>query len=761
MIFLKSIRYLLLFVVCIAVGQVETDSLTALLKQPIHDTTRANVLNQLASKSFYKDPLVTDSLTTLSIALSLANDHPVGVALGYKLKGISYAIRGNYDEARELYTKAMERFETLNRGGEIASLHYMIGITYLETGQIKKAEESYASALNAQKRINDSLGVANTYVGIANFHKQVGNLDLGLTYLDSALYLYTALNRPSEIAIVRNSRANIFITRNNYPKALDEIQQALQYNESNGLEQKIAVNYHTIGTIYTELNEYEKAKEYYEKSIAIKEKLGMEGGVAMSLSNLAAIHLRQDNLVEARKGFERVRDIYLKLNHACQVVYSELNLGSIHRQIGQRDSAYYYQKKVIAGCEECGMVEVAVDAQVALGEMYLEDGNRQQAELLFLQAQQAARDAAIKRGELKATENLFQLYKTQGNLAEALSYLERSSTLKDSLYNEENNRELARVESQYAFDKEKAILNETFKRRQIEQEAALEKQIWIRNTVLAMALLVLLFGVASLFYYLKIKQKNKLLEGQNLQITHQNTKLELLNHNNKKLLSLLAHDLRAPLGNLLGIFTLVKLRSLSDEKIESLSRDIDFRVKSLLDFLDNVLNWSKYHFSGITPNKVKMNLDQVINETVDLLQPIAERKHLSIQTKLDSPFWIHADPAMLKVILRNILSNAIKFSNDHGSISICAERAEQELRIWVQDEGIGMTEDIKGKLFSETLASNPGTHNEMGAGMGLFLTNDFVKAHHGVIDVESEPGNGSRFTVRLPATTESLTPQEV
>lgn len=736
-------------------AQTVPDSLRALLSADLADTVRVQVLNQLASKTFYKNPGQTDSLASLAIELATAIRYDPGLAPAHRYKGISLAIRGNFDEARTHYLQALSYLNKTGNEKDKPGLHYAIGITYAETGQYEKAEASYSKALLLQKEQEDLQGIANTYVGFGNFYKKISQFSNSITYLDSAALIYRELNLPSEMAIVKNNQANAYMAIDNYPKALELAQEALAYNEQEGLDPKIAVNYHTIGAIYGYLEEPEKAEEYYTKSFEMKKKLGMIQGMAFSLSNLGVLHLNLQKYEVAKKTFLNVRSIYDSANLACNLPYADMNLGMIYQQTSIRDSAYYYLKRALRGSEVCLSQEVTATTLVRLGEMYLQDDRSATAEQYFLRALEIGRTNEILSIQAEATSHLYRYYKGHDNTRKALEYLELSAGLEDSLYNEENNRRIARLESKYQFDKDRAVLKEQFEKEKLQQESEVLEQKFLRNTALIVAALLLVFAVVILIFYVKIRNRKKMLSAQNQKILLQNEKLEELNQTNDKLLSLLSHDLRSPLHGMQSVITLWKDALLTREEIEQISDDVEIRIGNLLQLMDNILNWSRNHFSSLVAKKARFNLSRAVNETILLLKPNADIKNIVIRFQPEENLELFADETMLKTVLRNILSNAIKFSHSGGEIDVTTRREGSNIQVIFTDYGIGIPESVRADLFTKEVLSKEGTTNEMGAGIGLFLSKDFIDLHEGKIKIISEEGKGATFIVSIPGDSRS------
>ena len=233
-----------------------------------------------------------------------------------------------------------------------------------------------------------------------------------------------------------------------------------------------------------------------------------------------------------------------------------------------------------------------------------------------------------------------------------------------------------------------------------------------------------------------------------------NEELSELNATKDRMFSVIAHDLRSPVSGILNLSKLLKKNygKYDPAKSELFLKSISDTSENVLALLDNLLAWAKSRRGQFDFNPVTVNLNKVIPEIIDILISHAENKNIQIQNNISGDIFCHADVNMLNSILRNLIQNSIKFTNPGGFISIDANIIENGTEISVRDTGIGISEESRLRLFSESSnISTGGTNNEKGSGLGLVLCREFVEKHSGRIWVESEEGNGSKFTFLLPA----------
>jgi PAS domain S-box-containing protein len=238
-----------------------------------------------------------------------------------------------------------------------------------------------------------------------------------------------------------------------------------------------------------------------------------------------------------------------------------------------------------------------------------------------------------------------------------------------------------------------------------------------------------------------------------LLLIERESQLRELNSTKDKLFSIIAHDLRSPFNAILGFSELLIENSIVLDDAESVKYlgIINSTAENTLILLDNLLMWAKSQTGKIAYQPEKTNLSAVISEILVVSKSNAKFKHISLKSIKTDDIEVVADVNMLKTILRNLISNAIKFTHPNGEIVISAAQNQENIEITVSDNGVGMSEETQIKLFEiDTNIITKGTANEKGSGLGLILCKEFVEKHGGEIWVKSELEKGSAFIFSLP-----------
>lgn len=245
-------------------------------------------------------------------------------------------------------------------------------------------------------------------------------------------------------------------------------------------------------------------------------------------------------------------------------------------------------------------------------------------------------------------------------------------------------------------------------------------------------------------------EKSKAIEEKNAQIVKQNQELERLNSEKNKLMSIVAHDLRSPLGSIQNFLELLTQHELEEEQKIDIENELLSSTKNTLAMLTKLLNWSKAQLHGVSARLEYLDLQTLFEPTVNLEKNAAAKKEISLDYTFCPNTSIYADSDMMQLILRNIVGNAVKFTEPGGTVTIRTEIRGDHCLILVKDNGIGMPKEKQDTIFSLNVQSTFGTRNEKGVGLGLMLCMEFIKAQNGRIWFESISGEGTTFFISVP-----------
>lgn len=248
----------------------------------------------------------------------------------------------------------------------------------------------------------------------------------------------------------------------------------------------------------------------------------------------------------------------------------------------------------------------------------------------------------------------------------------------------------------------------------------------------------------------KAEEKTRAIQDQEQYIILQNANLENLNAEKNKFLSVISHDLTAPLNNIQNYLELVTAKGLEKKERALLEASLLKVTDETLNMLTKLLAWSKAQMDGAVVKLTDLNVLLTLKSMLELEQALAHSKAINLTYRIDAGIIIRADQDMLELVVRNLVNNAIKFTADHGNIHVSTHVVGHECKICIEDNGEGIASEKQSEIFSLRAAATYGTRNEKGVGLGLLLCKEFTELQGGRIGFESKPGLGSTFFIYMP-----------
>ncbi len=253
--------------------------------------------------------------------------------------------------------------------------------------------------------------------------------------------------------------------------------------------------------------------------------------------------------------------------------------------------------------------------------------------------------------------------------------------------------------------------------------------------------------LARVHAHLSLKHAREALEGANRDLSRANATKD-------KLFSIIGHDLRGPLGSLIHLLEGMAENpdTLTPEEQSAVLKNLHVSAKGAYHLLENLLSWARSQRGDIQRNPSDLQLAELVNTNFRQLGGIARDKSITLRSAVADDITAHADADMVLLVIRNLVSNAIKFTPEGGEVAVSAAAGDSEVTVSVADTGVGIPEENRGLLFRpDTHLTTRGTHDEKGSGLGLMLCRDLVEQNGGAIRVDERPGGGSVFRFTLPA----------
>lgn len=558
----------------------------------------------------------------------------------------------------------------------------------------------------------------------------------------------TKLGDPVSVAVLYQNMSMAYTGLGKYADAMEVTLKALAIAEKNSDLRKVGDNYINLALIFADQGNFDEAFKYFEKCIELNKQLKDEDQLIWIYLNMGFIHAERKNYDQAESFFNESIDLSQKLGSWAGLSNGKSALGSLLVSINKPNQAlnhFLEAKKIQEGIgNKADMGNLLYNMALCYSALGQYDAALFNAEESFNLAIETA-NLSMKRD---AQSVLSDIYKKQHQFEKALMHHELFKAYSDSLTNEASDNKVVRLEEQYKYTQKEAELNAEHEKQQATQ------RMWVYIFAIGFVFLGILTFL--LLKAIRVKRRtNHILRENTDKINRQKEELEAMGAFKDRLLSVVSHDVRGPLNSLKGVFDLINRQVLSKEEIGSMMASVSDKVNQVTSFVNDLLLWAKTQMTNAEAKASRFELKSTIDKTIELLKPIAERKKVSLKSDRQQFAEIEADEEMIKIVIRNLVSNAIKFCNENDVVEVSSniERSENKVIVSVRDSGVGIPPEKISELFVSPYLSSQGTNHEIGTGLGLLLSKQYVEMNHGVIGAESEEGKGSHFWFSLPLLT--------
>jgi len=571
----------------------------------------------------------------------------------------------------------------------------------------ERAMDLFLRALSLADSMDVKTGQVFAYLSVAHVFNEVGNDEKGLQFLMRAHEISLQLNQPDVLALVLNALGKAYAATDQLEEAFESHEEVLRLKnqlQQGDMEAEALFN---IARLYDIQKKYSEALNYYKQALTIRrqQRLRIEEGIL--LNEIGSLYQLMYNKERAFANYKAALEIFQTIDHKKGIAEAYNNIGS-----------FYYDQK--------NYKQALANLELALA---------------------AGQSAQTKEAQKNSYDYLSLTYKEMGDFRHALSYRELFIAMNDFMVKEESDQKLLEAQSRYALGQkeqeiEKLELAKRDRDRELIEQKRLQQYLYV---FIGLGVIIILL---TLYLYLLKRRSNKHLQLINQTIEVQNAQLQQLNATKDKFFSIIGHDIKGPLNSLTSFSNLLinHFEALSKDDIQTVARDLDKSLKNLFTLLNNLLEWARSQTGNIDFNPEPFDIVEVLGQNRDLLQTQASAKEITILHEQVSPLMVYANQQSVTTVVRNLISNAIKFTPSNGVIKLSAEQKGNEVLVSVADTGVGMSKAVVDKLFKlDSKHSTPGTANEKGTGLGLILCKDFVVKNGGRLWVESEEGKGSVF----------------
>jgi signal transduction histidine kinase len=588
--------------------------------------------------------------------------------------------------------------------------------------------------------------------------------DTAILYAQQSVELAERLGMKKIKANALNIKGVAFLIRSDYEEALKTHLEALRIRESLSDSTGMLESNINIGNVYYRNGEMRKAADMYEKALVYGLAIKNLRGQSMIYNNLGNYYKDKWSTSNAKEDYDQAvkyvqESLRLKeeLKDYNGMVKTLSQLSEL--SIDDRKKARDYLVRALEIAEGNKDIENKIAVLHELANFHLQDKYFEQAKQYALTAYQLAKGASSQFYITSSADYIIACALGQNDYKTAYEFMQVKSEAEKAVFNE--NRQKIREELLIQYETEKKDLEN---QRLTQEQEYLDLSIQRKNELL-IGTVVLLGILGALFWNQKrnhralqqahrqLEEAHQLTTQQNTQITEQtqrlnaaNAELTLANKFRDKIFSVISHDLRAPFSSLRSVIELWENEILSEEELSEVMPLIAKEIDSLSLMLNNLLVWAQSQLGSERVQISRIKLSELVEESTHLLKPQAARKNINFTHEIQPDIWINSDRERLNFIVRNILTNAIKFTPADGSVSVSYPNSHE---IKISDTGLGMTPEVLSKLFTDRVASKKGTDGEAGTGIGLMLSQEFAESIGAAILVESKVGKGTTFRIIL------------
>lgn len=652
----------------------------------------------------------------------------------------------------EYAQKALDILKGSKQKNEICYANLLIGGGHIFTGDFAIGEKYINIGLKMAKELNNAKYISIGLSSLAGYYMNTGDYDKALDLFNQTLEQAKKAGLNDRVAKAKFNIGSILTNKGDRAGGLRYMTEALKYFESTNnlaitarILNNIAVNYHTW-------KDYDLALKYYRKTLRLYERNGDILGKAVVLNNIGEIYKDKGQYDMALKYYNQIFDL-AKTNTISQfyLAVGWVGLAETYQKKGDDDLAEKYGNQALAEFKKSNMPEGQINANLVLSAVRYDQGNLTEAKQLAEDCIKLSEKIGIKDLTQKGYLLLSQILEKQKNYEEALTNYKQFIQITDSLDKEDETHQLALHRAELDLSEKESEIQLLQKDNEI-KELQINKQKSQSRTLIIVVGFLLIVIALSLSYNKARKKANLLLQGKNNQILEQHEELVRLNQTKDKFLSIIGHDLRNPIGAFKDVVSQLAdfPEMFTDELRNQILEELRGEAESTYFLLDNLLLWAKsqQHAVQFKPEKLKLNM--VVKNNLILNSRIAESKGVKLQSNIEKEVFVFADHNMIDLVIRNLISNALKFTAEEGSVTLSLQELDDFYEISVKDTGVGIDENDIPKLFDQNNSiSTYGTNNEKGSGLGLILCKEFVEMNGGTVSVKSQKGKGSTFSFTL------------
>jgi signal transduction histidine kinase len=718
----------------------ELDSLYKAYTQARHDTIRVQLLREIRDYYINNYPDSTIAIGKRMYAIVAGSNNEAGKVEALNSLGIGYYTQGDKAKGIDYMQQALAVAEKSRIKPKLAGCYNTLGNVYNLEGNFVLALEYYQKAVKIHEELKNKQGMAIALSNMGRVYNWLKDYEKVVIYLQKALAIKQETQDRQGIVFSLQEIAIAYDRLGNHTLAINYYRQALEFNDLLFVKEK-AVIQSNMGFAYMKQDKYDSAKVYFQIARQKLEELEAKYNLAYTFDGLAKLSIRQNKYNEAVEYALKGMALAKQIKDIWTIKELAETLARAYKGTQQYDKALEYHELF----KQIQDSLFTVDKAKAIANLEAKDELRRKQEAFVLLEKDKNLEIAQERNQKLALEK-----QKEANELIALAKQEKGKRKQDSLYNLAQQRQL---------ESDKFSAQSKAQKLQIQQaKEAKDAQQRILYVVLAgLAVALLLAYLAYRSRQAEKRAKEQIAEQKeeisqiNEELKIQTEQLEVANKTKDQLFSIIAHDLRSPMMSFQGLNKQIKffLAKNKPEKLEELGEDIEKASTRLNNLLDNLLQWAMLQKQVIRTNPQNIDLQEATTHCLSHFEGLAQSQQVTLRQQVGKEF-ITTDYNILQTILRNLVSNALKFTPEGGEIALTYQREGRQGILLVHDTGAGMSAEKVASLFQGIqFKSEQGLRGEKGTGLGLQLCYELAQQIGATLQVESQEGKGTTFKLVL------------
>ncbi|WP_417444267.1 ATP-binding protein [Joostella sp.] len=624
---------------------------------------------------------------------------------------------------------------------------YVLSNYYVNNDTIKH----YADiSLKLSQSIKYEYGEIESLINLGFYESEIGNYKKGIEYAQKGLEKALVFNDLKIILICYSNLATFYEyagdIKNSVESSLKGISIAeIKTKKTNDELLYLSLLYENIGLTYGLQREYIKALEFLHKAQEINIKVDSKLSQAQTLSNIASFQLLTDEFEKGIENIDKSIPTFIELDYKDWLAYALKVKGQLFVQVNKYEEALDIFMESLSLYETVEDKREKISLLNSIANTYCEMQEYDLAKMYAEEGLVSAKELNSFEDIKECSQTLSLVHKKMLDYKTALEYHEQFKNYNDSIFNHKNTKSVAAHEAQMSFISMENKLG-------LENQKQHNKQrlfMYLSTGGVLILLTVLFFTQRSR----KVERKlNGLLANKNHDLKKRELELQELNETKNKFFSIIAHDLRAPIGSLNSLIDLLKDNQISPKDFMQFAPKLSEQVKSISFTLNNLLVWGQAQMKGTVSRPSLINLQLIANNSILLLKELANKKNIVITNNIPYSAKAFIDEDQINLVFRNLISNAIKFTPQDGKIMIFAKENSGFWEVEIRDNGVGISQEIIDVILSKKtqFGTTYGTENEKGTGLGLNLCKEMIKKNKGTMWIESKVNIGTSFFFKLP-----------